>query len=220
MNLFEQGDYYCERTDLTFWSEPMNAVTNLAFIIAALIMYRRLQGSNLVGGDVLVAILTAIGIGSFLFHTFATNWAALADVIPIGLFILVYLFLVARVFLEFPIWGALLATAAFVPYAYVLFPIVDSLPFFQISDFYWLVPILLCLVAPLVRRKNKVTAQGMVIGAVILCLSITLRSLDIDHCHHFPTGTHIFWHILNGIMLGWMIEVYRRHTLEPGRTSV
>jgi hypothetical protein len=24
-------------------------------------------------------------------------------------------------------------------------------------------------------------------------------------------GTHFWWHILNGIMLGWMIEVYRRY---------
>jgi len=32
---FAQFDGYCERTDLTYWSEPVNAVTNLAFIIAA-----------------------------------------------------------------------------------------------------------------------------------------------------------------------------------------
>jgi aspartyl-tRNA(Asn)/glutamyl-tRNA(Gln) amidotransferase subunit C len=30
-----------------------------------------------------------------------------------------------------------------------------------------------------------------------------------------PLGTHFLWHILNGIMLGWMIEVYRRHMLAP-----
>jgi hypothetical protein len=26
-------------------------------------------------------------------------------------------------------------------------------------------------------------------------------------------GTHFLWHILNALMLGWMIEVYRRHRL-------
>jgi hypothetical protein len=30
-------------------------------------------------------------------------------------------------------------------------------------------------------------------------------------------GTHFLWHILNGLMLGWMIEVYRRHMLAVPR---
>jgi hypothetical protein len=29
-------------------------------------------------------------------------------------------------------------------------------------------------------------------------------------------GTHLFWHLLNAVMLGWMIEIYRRHVLEGG----
>jgi len=29
-------DNYCERIDPSFWSEPVNAMTNLAFIVAAL----------------------------------------------------------------------------------------------------------------------------------------------------------------------------------------
>ena len=58
---------YCERTGAGFWAEPVNAMTNLAFLVAA------------------------VGVGSFLWHTFATPWAEWADVIPIGLFIAVFL---------------------------------------------------------------------------------------------------------------------------------
>lgn len=211
MNLSEQGDYYCERLDLTFWSEPLNAVTNAAFILAALVMLYRLRGTGLVWGYALAAILAAIGTGSFLFHTFATNWAALTDVAPIGIFILLYLFLVAKDYLDLPVWASVLVMLGFLPYAYVAYPFFDSLPFFNISDFYWVVPVLLVLFAPLVWRKNATTAVGMIAGALILCISITLRSFDLLLCSRFPTGTHIFWHILNGVMLGWMIEVYRRH---------
>jgi len=32
-------------------------------------------------------------------------------------------------------------------------------------------------------------------------------------CVDFPLGTHFLWHILNAVMLGWMIEVYHRHAL-------
>ena len=29
-------DLYCERTGVEFWSEPVNALTNLAFVVAGL----------------------------------------------------------------------------------------------------------------------------------------------------------------------------------------
>ena len=46
---------------------------------------------------------------------------------------------------------------------------------------------------------------------------IALRgSIDEALCGAFPLGTHFLWHILNGIMLGWMIEVYRRHMAADG----
>ena len=44
-------------------------------------------------------------------------------------------------------------------------------------------------------------------------MSIALRSLDEMLCPIYPTGTHYLWHLLNGALLGWMIEVYRRHML-------
>ncbi|MEM7295111.1 MAG: hypothetical protein AAF330_00540 [Pseudomonadota bacterium] len=218
MDLWAQFDGYCERTDLTFWSEPLNALTNAAFLIAALVMWQRTRGADLPIASLLCLILAAIGIGSFLFHTFATGWAALADVIPIGLFILLYLFAVGRDFLGLPVWVAAILALAFGPYAYLMLPLLDSLPFFRISDFYWTVPILLVAFIPFVMRTNLTTAQGMLIGAAVLCASITLRSVDEPLCAQFRIGTHIFWHALNAVMLGWMIEVYRRHML-AGETA-
>ena len=85
---------YCERFDAGFWSEPINAITNLAFLVAAIWVWPRTRDLPL--ARALAAILFSIGIGSFLFHTFATPWAALLDVVPIGAFILLYLFAVHR----------------------------------------------------------------------------------------------------------------------------
>ncbi|MEM9438384.1 MAG: ceramidase domain-containing protein [Pseudomonadota bacterium] len=211
MDWTEQFDGYCERTDFTYWSEPINAITNAAFLIAAFIMWRRVRGEALPIANLLILILTAIGIGSYLFHTHATVWAVTADVVPIGLFILLYLFAVGLHFLRWPLWRALLLTAAFVPFAALVVPLIDRLPFFSISNFYWTVPILLLAFAPLVARQNVATARGMLIGAAILTLSISLRSVDEIICEAVPLGSHFLWHILNGVMLGWMIEVYRRH---------
>jgi len=209
--MFEQIDIYCERTDFTYWSEPVNAITNAAFLIAAFIMWRRTRGLRLPIANALIVILTCIGIGSFLFHTHATGWASAADVTPIGLFILLYLYAVGWHFLGWTWWQSGLLMLSFIPFAAVMTPLIDRLPFFQISNFYWNVPILLVLFAPLVARKNRETALGMLIGAFILTISIALRSYDLPICDEIPLGSHFWWHILNGVMLGWMIDVYRRH---------
>ena len=206
-------DGYCERTDPSYWSEPVNAITNAAFLITAFVMWRRTRGLGLPLATLLVVILAAIGIGSYLFHTHAQGWAATADVAPIVLFILAYVFAANRDYWGWPPWLSALGTAAFIPYAIVLTPVFSALPFFEISAFYWPVPLLIAAYAFLLRNRLPETARGLAIGAAILVASLTFRSLDEMVCDHVPLGTHFMWHILNGLMLGWMIEVYRRHML-------
>ena len=94
MNWSEQVNIYCERLDASFWSEPLNAISNAAFIIAAIYCLNRARAGGRIDflTMLLVVILFAIGVGSFLFHTLANRWAGLADTLPIVLFILVYLF--------------------------------------------------------------------------------------------------------------------------------
>ncbi len=213
MDWFAQIDGYCERTDFTYWSEPLNAVTNLAFIIAAVVFWRRSTGVPM--ARLLSGILFVISAGSFLFHTHATIWAAVGDVAPIGVFILVYLFVVNRDIVPMGGWYAAFATALFVPYAAAVVPALNLVPFLAISNFYWTVPILLVLYAAFLRQRPGI-AKGFLIGAALLSVSITLRSLDEILCDVIPIGTHFMWHLLNGIMLGWMIHVYTRHMLATG----
>src|SRR5262245_30433974 len=86
---------YCERgQESGFWAEPLNAISNAAFIIAALIatlaffsQARERRGLAEAG---LILLVYVIGTGSFLFHTYATRWASIADTAPIGLFMLAY----------------------------------------------------------------------------------------------------------------------------------
>lgn len=218
MRWTETIDAYCERLGPAYWAEPINALTNAAFLIAALVMWPRTAGMPL--ARALCVILGAIGIGSFLFHTHATVWSAMADVIPIGIFILTYLFATNRHILGWPLWAAALGTMAFIPYAALVTPVFNALPFFTISSFYWSVPLLIAAYAVALRNRHPATARGLAIGAAILTVSLAFRSADEPLCPHVPTGTHFMWHILNGLMLGWMIEVYRRHLLAapaPGR---
>jgi hypothetical protein len=206
-------DAYCERTDPSYWSEPINAVTNAAFMIAALVMAARVRGQGLPLASLLCGLLFVIGIGSFLFHTHAQVWAAMADTIPIVLFSLTYIFAANLHFWRLPLWAALIVTALYIPYTMLLTPLFEILPFFEISSFYWPLPLLIISYAILLRNPHPKTAKGLAIGSGILCLSLTFRSLDEPLCNALPFGTHFLWHILNAVMLGWMIEVYRRHML-------
>ena len=210
MDWFEQINGYCERTDFTYWSEPLNAISNLAFLVAALIMWRQSAGVRM--ARVLSIILFAIGLGSFVFHTQATIWASVADVVPIGAFILVYLFAVNRDMVPMRHRYAVFATVLFIPYAAVLTPILNQFPFIRISSFYWTVPILLGIYALILRRKPGI-ARGFMLGGALLSVSIVLRSFDEILCDPIPIGTHFLWHLLNAVMLGWMIHVYTRHML-------
>ena len=216
MEWTRQIDGYCERLGPDYWAEPVNAVTNAAFLIAAFVMWRRVRGQGLGLAELLVVILAVIGIGSYLFHTHAEVWAAIADTTPILLFILVYFFAVNRDFIGLRPWPAFGVTLLFIPYSVATVPLFQMVPGLGGSAAYAPVPLLILIFAFGLRNRMPDTAKGMAIGAGILIASITFRSLDEPLCGAFPVGTHFMWHILNGVMLGWMIEVYRRHMSRSG----
>jgi hypothetical protein len=205
-------DAYCERTSAAYWAEPVNAVTNAAFLIAAAVMWRRTEGLPL--ARAMCGVLAAIGVGSYLFHTHANGLTAAMDVGPILIFILLYIFAATRDFLGLGTWWAAGAVLAFFPYAMLTVPAFDRvMPFLGSSSGYAPIPVLILAYALALRVRAPETARGMAIGAAILVVSLTFRTLDTPLCNLLPIGTHFLWHLLNGLMLGWMIEVYRRHML-------
>lgn len=217
MDWTAQVNNYCERVDFTFWSEPINAVTNAAFILSALVVWAMMGGRKDPGARVLVGLLMAIGIGSFLFHTYATGWAGMADVLPIVLFILAYVFLATTRMLGLPVWAGVAAIVLFIPYSAAVSTGVTALAGpLNGSVAYVPVPILILIYAALMIPRDIVTARGLAIGAGILVLSLVFRTMDQAICSIVPLGTHFLWHVLNGIMLGWMILVMHRHQSHPG----
>jgi hypothetical protein len=203
-------DGYCERTDASYWSEPLNAVTNAAFLIAAALCWRMTARDP--GARLLVVILAAIGVGSYLFHTHARAWAMLADVLPIQAFILVYIHLATVRFLGAPAWAGLAAAVAFVPLSALASAGIAAV-FGPLNGSVGYIPVVLLILAyavALARRAPR-TARGMATGAAILAASLFFRTIDATACAAFPAGTHFLWHCLNGVMLGWMIVVMVRH---------
>ena len=217
MSWFAPIDAYCERTGPEYWAEPVNAVTNAAFLIAAGLMAWRLRGHDLPLARAMVAVLALIGLGSFLFHTHANRLTALMDVIPILGFILIHVYAATRDYLGARPWLAGAVTLGFLPYAAATVPLFALIPGLGSAAGYAPVPLMILIYAVILRRRAPQTAAGLAIGAGILILSLSFRALDQPLCERIPIGTHFLWHLLNATMLGWMIEVYRRHMTRPAQ---
>lgn len=208
--IFEPLDIYCERVDASLWGEPVNALTNLAFLLAALVVFRRFRGAPPPLGRALVLALVAIGVGSGLWHTYAVPLTALLDTGAIAVFVLIYIFAVNRHVLGFSRLLAWAALALFFPYAALAGAAFAALPGFAISAPYWPIAFLIAIYSAVLWRRRPAFARGLLAGVSILVVSLVARSVDTGVCPSFPLGTHFLWHSLNALMLGWMVEIYAR----------
>lgn len=195
-------DIYCERTGPEFWSEPVNAVTNLAFIVAAFFLMRMiLRAGPDVRRDAAVWILAGlvfvIGVGSSLFHTFATRWAMLSDVIPIALFILIYTWYAIRRFAGAPAWGAALGVAAVLGLAVAVPPLTG----FRGGSYVAALTALIVIGGFLRLARAHPAGNALLAAVAVFAVSLTLRTIDEPLCALVPLGTHFLWHLLNGCVL-------------------
>ena len=211
MNWFAPVDGYCERIDGSFWSEPLNAITNIFFLVAAIWVLRR-EGLNSTA-RILAIILGMIGFASFLFHSFAQTWAGALDVLLILLFTLFYLFAASKDFLGVPRSIALVITLGYFPFSIVVDWLTLPLTFLGSTRVYMPILILIILFSLLIYTRLPKVSRGLAIGAFILMTSMIARILDVPLCQTIPIGTHFLWHVMNAVMLAWMIEVYRRHII-------
>ncbi|ODB84976.1 ceramidase domain-containing protein [Candidatus Thiodiazotropha endoloripes] len=203
--------HYCERASDLFWAEPINATTNLIFLIAAFILIRKLQRFEEPFPKVwdiwLLSILIAgIGIGSFLWHTFATPWAELADVIPIGLFITLFLISFLLRILRLDTSWIVFWTILFLGFTFYL---LNRLPsdLLNGSVFYlpaWIGVWLLVISCKIIDLKH---VNRLVYAAVAFTLSLSFRTIDQMVCAFWPWGTHFLWHLMNGLALYFVMSV-------------
>lgn len=193
-------DFYCERCGPGLLAEPLNACTNCSFLIAAWAAWvlARRAGALSTGIWGLIFLSVSIGVGSALFHTFATNWAQWLDVIPILLFQLGFLWLYLRRILGIGPSLAAASLAGFFVAAQISrqFPGVLNGSLMYAPAFLVLIGLGLChFWLRHVERFILLSSAG------VFLLSLVFRSIDEAVCPRFPTGTHFLWHLLNGVLL-------------------
>ncbi len=193
-------DLYCERLDSSFWAEPINALTNVAFIIAAWGVWRLgcKQKAMVCPIWVLLTLMVSIGIGSFLFHTYATKLTMILDIVPILVFQLVFIWVYSQRIIQLPL--------SFIIGLLVVY-IGLSLFAGQFSDIFngslsYLPVILILSGFGLYHFYTKKTEKVILLVALaIFLLALFFRTIDMIVCPYFPIGTHFIWHMINGVLV-------------------
>lgn len=209
---------YCERgLNPGFWAEPLNAISNTAFFIAAfagLMLWQRhrydfsgaLRRSGVELG--LVVLVGVIGAGSFLFHTYATRWAVVADVVPITVFMIVYLGYVMRRFIGAGWIVTLLAVGVFM----LALREADMMrcgsgPCLNGSVGYLPALAVLAGIGAWMLFTRHAAWAHILGGAALFAVSLTFRTLDRAICPQTALfsgrvlGTHFIWHTCNAMLL-------------------
>jgi hypothetical protein len=228
---------YCERgSDPSFWAEPLNAVTNGGFILAALaggvMLALRPAPERSLWHVFFILNFIAIGIGSFLFHTVPNINTVQADTGPIGIFMLTYLTFALRRFAGASWFLTSAAIAAFVGLMVVAFNVqcwdgrigvlLDNVPpgararCLNGSLGYAPALVSMWLMGGWLGMRRHPSAPLVLAAGTTFVLSLTFRSLDYKLCADWIVmghrlGTHFIWHLLNSLTLFLLLAAAIRY---------
>ncbi|NEQ36016.1 MAG: ceramidase [Okeania sp. SIO3I5] len=181
------------------WDELINAISNLAFFIVAWSSWRLARSLNVqfLSVKLLMYLMIAIGIGSSLFHTYATSWALLMDVVPITMFQICYLWVYTRRVMK------LKSIISMILIVILVIASLATLPLKVLNGSISYAPALIYLLGlGIYHFQAKKQSKFLVLaGAGIFLIALFFRTIDQYICPIFPIGAHFLWHIFNGFML-------------------
>lgn len=217
----EEISNYCERLGPGFWDEPLNAVSNLAFAIAAIAAWILVQragpGPRRWSIWTLPVLIFLIFLGSAAYHTTATRWGAIADTGFIAVYLLYYIVLFATLFWSAPWRMAWLAAPVFIGFTILVALGADVVGLPGPGLYLSALIALLGLGGSLAWSKlPEVRPYGLRYAGIglLFAVSLTFRTLDRSLCDSVPIGTHFLWHVLNACVLFFTAQLAIRRWRE------
>jgi len=211
---------YCERSSDGLLGEPFNLFSSLGFFVAGwllLYLYRKHRSQTNAMPEIIALIVMtfAIGMGSAIFHSFATRGSILFDVIPIAIFVLFFTYVFARDLLglgkTLSLLLLLLLIAINLAYKSYVFRAIDGYVSY-IPTFMFLLALSLYMLI-----KRHPSALRIAFASCIAFASLYFRTMDRAWCSDIPIGTHFMWHLLNAALVYMLVReliVYRRPDAE------
>ena len=188
---------YCERgVSVAFWAEPVNAMTNIVFLIVGFLATRLLIKTKSDTKEMIVLpwLFAGVGVGSFIYHTAHSPSTLALDALPIYIFILYVLFLVLSWLTKNKIKSALIllgfvmceiTLSLLVPKEFLNGSIRHITAFMFIS--------VIC--SEIFRQRSSTVAFRILSVLGLYALAIFFRSIDSYICTWWQYGSHFLWHI-------------------------
>ena len=192
-------DAYCERVGMGLFAEPLNAFSNVSFLLAAWAAWvlARHTGALSAGVRVLIALGASVGVGSILWHTVPTMLTLILDSVPILIFIIWFIWLYARNVIGMrPLFAVAAAVA-------LLVATLLALPFSGVlhGAFVYTPGLVVTLVLGVFHARERRAARFALLAAAgVYLAALFFRTIDNEVCPVVPIGTHFLWHILIGIV--------------------
>jgi ceramidase len=192
-------DAYCERTAPGLLNEPLNAITNSSFLIAAWFAWflaHRMRLRLSPGVLTLIWLSVSVGIGSGLWHTLPNGWTLLLDVVPILVFLIGFFWLYMRSVAHPPTPLALGSIVAFL----VATTLAQRFGGVLHGALYYTPALILLLILGVFHARKRTTTRFTLLAAGgVYLLALFFRTIDLEVCSAVPIGTHFLWHSLNGV---------------------
>ncbi len=200
------GVVYCEQGLINHFLEPLNSISNLFFVVSAVLLFLYFQKKKVVDlkSKLFVGLILLIGIGSLIWHIIPTTATFFMDVIPIALFLILYLFflldkIVKRKMIAMSVMGVYLLVVIL---GFIIFP-----TFFSSYGGIYILTLLFLGGTAIAAFLKKILFKETSIIFLLFLLAFIVRQLDLVVCPFFPLGTHFVWHTINAFIAYYGVKV-------------
>lgn len=186
---------YCERTAEGWTGEPLNTLSNLAFLVVAMQMWHQ-TAQKKHSGDLstlsrhaIITLTASVGIGSALYHANPGQITLLLDILPI---------LLLTGWLTAGLTGKLceISKGTSVLAALVLIGCVLVMSVFRdvLNGSLFYVPVWVAISVLGLASLNTDYRRECLVLWVWFSLALIVRTFDNTWCGFWPIGTHFLWH--------------------------
>jgi len=192
-------DAYCERVGMGVLAEPLNAFSNLSFLLAAWAAWVLASRTGVLSAGVraLIALGAFVGVGSILWHTFPNMLTLILDSVPILIFIMWFIWLYARNVIGMRPPFAAASAAAFLVATLLAFPFAGVLH----GALVYTPGLIVTLALGVFHARERGVARFTLLAAAgVYLAALFFRTIDNEVCPVLPIGTHFVWHLLIGLV--------------------
>lgn len=188
---------YCERLSDVIWAEPINALSNGAFLVSAFAVHSLLKKHKLGGYYAILPFqLGIVTLGSLLWHTVRNPFSQILDG---GL---LYIFIATLVLFLLKLLSGrwVFACMGVVSIVVLQVAIFLFLPALRDTPIRHVVALLIFgVIAVWTVKKMRRVSPNMVIALSCYVMAIVAKAFDLPLCSFIPIGTHFLWHVFGAV---------------------